>query len=376
MFSPRSLALSGTLSFTFLLAAACGGSDDPTPGADAGDLGDGGGDNSPLTVTSTDPAAGGTDVALNVRIAATFSAEMDPATLTATSFTLVQGTTPVAGTVAYDGTTATFTPSAPLAANALYNVEITNAAADVNGHTLAAAHAWTFVTGTSSASGPARVSLGAAGDFVVLAKSAVSTVPASVITGDIGLSPAARTFATGFSLVADATNVFSTSTQVTGKIYAATDAVPTPTRLTTSVHDMEHAYTDAAGRPTPDFTELGTGNIGGKTLVPGLYKWTTTVTVPTDVILEGGANDVWIFQTSGDVTVAAAKQVTLAGGAQAKNVFWQVAGQVTVGAGGHFEGVVLAKTAITLDTGATMNGRALAQTQVVLRKATVTRPAP
>jgi hypothetical protein len=197
-----------------------------------------------------------------------------------------------------------------------------------------------------------------------------------VLTGDVGLSPAARTFATGFSLVADATNVFSTSTQVTGKIFAATDAVPTPSRLTTSVHDMEHAYTDAAGRPTPDFTELGTGNLGGKTLVPGLYKWTTTVTVPTDVTIEGGANDVWIFQTSGDVTVAAATHVLLAGGAQAKNVFWQVAGQVTVGAGGHFEGVVLAKTAITLETGATMNGRALAQTQVVLQKATVTRPAP
>jgi hypothetical protein len=373
MFSLRSLALSGTLSSAFLVATACGGSDDPAEAADGGGV-DASEDT--LTVTSTDPPSAGTDVALNVRMAATFSAEMEPETLTATSFTLVQGSTAILGTVAYDGTTATFTPAQPLAPNTLFTATITSAATAVDGHTLAAPHTWTFVTGTSTARGPARVSLGAAGDFVILAKSAVSTVPASVITGDVGLSPAARTFATGFSLVADATNVFSTSTQVTGKIFAATDAVPTPSRLTTSVHDMEHAYTDAAGRPTPDFTELGTGDIGGKTLVPGLYKWTTTVSVPTDVTIEGGANDVWIFQTSGDVTVAAATQVVLTGGAQAKNVFWQVAGQVTVGAGGHFEGVVLAKTAITLETGASMNGRALAQTQVVLQKATVTRPAP
>ena len=366
MVTLRSIALSGTLSFAFLFAA-CGGDSDP-----AGDD-----DDSALpTVTSTDPESASTDVPRNVTVAASFSAEMNPATLTAASFTLVQGSTAIAGSVTYSGATATFTPSEPLTANTLFSATVTTAATDLDGHSLATAHTWTFVTGTTSARGPSPVRLGAAGDFVVLAKSAISTVPASAITGDVGLSPAARTFATGFSLVADATNVFSTSTQVTGKVYAATDAVPTPTRLTTSIHNMEGAYTDAAGRPTPDFTELGTGNIGGMTLTPGLYKWTSTVSVPADVTLEGGKNDVWIFQTSGDVTVAAAKKVTLAGGAQAKNVFWQVAGKVTVGAGAHLEGVVLCKTAITLETGATMNGRALAQTQVAMQKATVTRPAP
>jgi hypothetical protein len=215
MFGLRSLALSATLSSVFLLATACGGSDDPAEDADGGGV-DASEDLESLTVTSTDPAGAGTDVALNVTIAATFSAAMDPATLTTTSFTLVQGTTAIPGEVAYDGTTATFTPSEPLAPNTLFGATITGAAMDLDGHTLDTPHTWTFLTGTSSARGPARVSLGAAGDFAILAKSAVSTVPASVITGDVGLSPAARTFATGFSLVADATNVLSTSTQVTG----------------------------------------------------------------------------------------------------------------------------------------------------------------
>jgi hypothetical protein len=175
--------------------------------------------------------------------------------------------------------------------------------------------------------------------------------------------------------VADSTNVFSNSSSVVGKVYAANYAVPSPSNLTTAIGSMETAYTDAAGRSTPDFLELGTGNIGGLTLAPGLYKWTSTVTIPTGVTIAGGANDVWIFQTSGDLSIAAAKNVTLSGGAQAKNVFWQVAGQATLGATSHFEGVILSKTAIILQTGATMNGRALAQTRVALDNNAITQPA-
>src|SRR5256885_12436230 len=108
---------------------------------------------------------------------------------------------------------------------------------------------------------------------------------------------------------------------------------------------MEGAYSDAASRPTPDFLELGTGNIGGQTLAPGLYKWTSTVTIPANLTIAGAANDVWIFQTTGDLTMAAPKSVTLAGGAQAKNIFWQIAGQATLGANSHFEGVILSQQA-------------------------------
>jgi hypothetical protein len=119
---------------------------------------------------------------------------------------------------------------------------------------------------------------------------------------------------------------------------------------------------------------LGAGNIGGKILVPGLYKWTTTVSLPSNVTITGGANDVWIFQISGDLNQSAAVLITLSGGAQAKNIFWQVAGQAIIGLNAHFEGIILSQTSVIFKTGASMNGRALAQTAVVLDQNTITKP--
>ncbi len=377
------------LATVLFLATACGAGSTSTGGSggtggDAGSTGGGSGGSGGGSgggaaaeapeIGSTFPASNAIGVALNARVAVTFTAAMDPATITATTFAVKQGTTAVAGTVTTAGMTATFVPAAAMTATTAYTVTITPGVKSLAGQALAASHTWTFSTGTTAALGPAPVGLGTAGNYVVLAKTAISTVPSSAVTGDVGLSPAALSFLTGFSLVADATNVFSTSPQVTGKLSAANSAVPTPVRLTTAISNMEAAYADAASRPTPDFLELGTGNLGGRTLAPGLYQWTSSVTVPSQVTLAGGANDVWIFQTSGDLSVAVAQNVVLSGGARAANVFWQVAGQVTVGAGAHFEGIVMSKTQITLQTGATMNGRLLAQTQVALQQATVTQP--
>ena len=193
--------------------------------------------------------------------------------------------------------------------------------------------------------------LGSAGNYVILAKTGVSNVTGSAITGNMGVSPAAASYITGFSLVADATNVFSTSSAVTGKIYAANYTPPTPSNLTTAIGNMETAYTDAAGRSNPDFNELATGGIGGLTLTPGLYTWSNSVTIPTNVTISGSATDVWIFQVAGNVNMAAAKNIILAGGAQARNIFWQVAGSVTVGATSHFEGTILCKTSVAFQTG-------------------------
>ena len=137
---------------------------------------------------------------------------------------------------------------------------------------------------------------------------------------------------------------------------------------------MQTAYTNAAGRPTPDHTELASGNIGGLTLPAGLYKWSNTVTIPTNVTLTGGANDVWIFQIAGGITQASAARVVLAGGALPANIFWQVAGIVDIGTTAHMEGQLLSQTSVTLRTGATVNGRLLAQTAVTLNATAISTP--
>lgn len=222
--------------------------------------------------------------------------------------------------------------------------------------------------------GPAPVDLGTAGDFVILAKSGIDTVPNSIVTGDIGVSPIDSTAITGFSLILDSSTTFSTSAQVTGMAFAADYAPPTPANMTAAVSDMETAYTDAAGRSTPDFTELGAGDISGLTLVPGLYKWGTGVLISTDVTLSGGVDDVWIFQIAGGITQATSTSVILTGGALPKNVFWQVFGSVALDPNAHFEGIVLSQTEITLATGASVNGRLLSQTAVTLDQATVSEP--
>lgn len=216
------------------------------------------------------------------------------------------------------------------------------------------------------------VPLGVAGNFTILAETEITTTTGTAITGDLGISPAAASYITGFGLVMDSSGVFATSSLVTGRIYAANYAQPAPTALTTAISNMTAAYTNAAGRTNPNQTELGSGNIGGMTIGPGLYKWSTGVTIPTSVTLSGSSTDVWIFQIAQTLDVSAGVQVILSGGAQAQNIFWQVAGQVTLGTTSAFSGTILCYTAIVLQTGATLNGRALAQTAVTLDSNTIT----
>lgn len=223
--------------------------------------------------------------------------------------------------------------------------------------------------------GPAPLELGSDADlagaasYALLAKTGISNVTGSAIMGGhVGVSPSDATYITGFSLIADASNEYATSASVVAphKVYAADYAVPTPSNLTTAIGSMETAYTDAAGRSDPDFLNLESGNLGGLTLEPGLYTWGSSVTIPSDVTLAGAAEDVWIFQISNDLDVSAAQSVLLSGGAQAKNVFWQVAGRVSIEENAHFEGVILTQTAATLGANASMNGRILAQTMIAL----------
>ena len=218
--------------------------------------------------------------------------------------------------------------------------------------------------------GLAPVSLGKAGTFTILSQTGITNVYPSAIVGDVGTSPI-----TGAALLLSCG-------EVSGNVYTVDAAGPLPCAvtnanfLTLAVGDMGFAYDDAAGRLSHDFIELGAGEIGGLTLAPGLYKWATGVSISTDVTLSGGPNDVWIFQVAGTLNQASATRVTLVGGALPKNIFWQVAGAVTIGTTAHFEGVVLAKTMIAVNTGASVNGRLLAQTAVTLQMNAVTQPAP
>jgi len=217
--------------------------------------------------------------------------------------------------------------------------------------------------------GPVPVNLGTAGTFALLSKTGITDVYASAIVGDVGTSPI-----TGAALLL-------TCGEVSGKLFVVDAAGPLPCAinnasfLDTAVLDMGFAYDDAAGRVFPDFTELGAGEIGGLTLEPGLYKWGTALLISTDVTLTGGPDDVWIFQVAGTLNQANGTRVTLAGGARAKNIFWQVAGAAMLGTTAHFEGILLGKTLIAANTGASVNGRLLAQTAVTLQMNAVTQPA-
>lgn len=212
------------------------------------------------------------------------------------------------------------------------------------------------------------LNLGTASNFAILSKSGITDVYPSAVNGNIGTSPI-----TGAA-------IHLTCAEVTGNIFTVNAAGPLPCRitnaskLTTAVSDMQAAYTNAAGRLKPKYLNLGAGNIGGKTLSQGLYKWTTNVIIPTNITISGSATDVWIFQISGTLKVSSAVNVTLSGGALAKNIFWQTTEAVTLGTTSHFEGTILSKTAINMKTGASINGRLLAQTAVSLEMNTVVKP--
>jgi hypothetical protein len=237
--------------------------------------------------------------------------------------------------------------------------------------TPAIASATEYTAAASSPRPQAPVQLGSAGTFALLSKSGITNVYASAINGDVGASPI-----TGAAIGLTCGELKS------GILYTVNAAGPLPcsvtaaTLLTAAVGDMEAAYRDAAGRVLPDHINLGSGEIGGKTLKAGLYKWGTDVSISTDVTLTGGPTDVFIFQIAGGIKQASATRVVLTGGALAKNIFWQSAGVVSIGTTAHFEGVVLAKTMVAVNTGASVNGRLLAQTAVTLQKNTVSQPAP
>jgi hypothetical protein len=323
-------------------------------------------------VVSTSPAGSESGVAINSSVSATFNEAMDATTMTSSNFQISGSVT---GTIVYDAAskTVTFAPASNLAASTPYTATLTTGVKDIGANPMAAAYLWSFTT-ASAGTGPAPVNLRTSGNYVILAKTEITNVPPSAITGKIGLSPAAESFITGFSQT-DKIG-YATSAQVTGFLYAASMASPTPAALTTAISDMQTAYTDAAGRPsgTGANLNLGAGTIGAITLAPGTYTWGTGLTIGGNITISGGANDTWIFQIAGDLIVRNGVKITLSGGAQAKNIVWQLSGQATLGTTSQFKGILLSQTAINLQTGATMNGRALAQSGVTLQSNAIVAP--
>lgn len=336
-------------------------------------------DNVAPTLSSTNPVDAATDVALNKSVTANFSEALDPTTVNTSTFTLSDGVTPLAGSVSYSNKVAIFTPASDLTASTVYTVTMTTGITDLAANSLAADVVSNFTTGITASVGPAEVNLRAAGDFVILTKTGITNVPVSAITGNIGANPITAAAMDNVTCTEISGTIYGSDAAYTGSgdITCFAGAAPDNTFVANAVLDMGTAYADAMGRTTPDFTELGAGDISGLTLVPGLYKWGTGVLISTDVTLSGGPNDVWIFQIAGDITQANGTSILLAGGALAKNIFWQVGGGtgVAIGTTAVFEGVILAEKAITLNTGATVNGRLLAQTEVTLIQNTITQPA-
>jgi len=237
---------------------------------------------------------------------------------------------------------------------------------------LATLSAALLLVGSGAAAGPTTVSLGTAGNFAVLAGSGITDVPASSITGNVGLSPTTGAGITGL-----------TCTEVAGTIYSVDAGGPLPCRvtnpalLTTAKSDLTTAYGDAAGR-TPITTFGAADNqLGGKTLVPGVYAFghAATANLIGNLTLTGDGNSVWIFQASSDLVFAGSSTVHFSGGAQACNVFWQVTSSATLGTSSSISGTILALTSITAAHGASINGRLLAQNgAVTLDDNSIVRP--
>jgi hypothetical protein len=312
----------------------------------------------PPEVITTNPVNGAFGVAVDRQVEATFDVAMDASTLDDASFTLKQGAVPVPGTVTYAGMTATFTPVNDYPHNAILTATITTAARDKAGNALLQDFVWTFQTGSKT--GQEQVPLGSASTFAILAFNTVTNVnnPGTIVTGDLGISPGAALV--GFP-----------PGEVIGATHAG-DAVAATAKV-----DLLTAYNDAAGR-------LGAavlpGDLSGLTFYPGLYKSSSSVMLSAGnftLDAQGDVNAVFIFQMGSTFTSSPGTQMVLSGGAKATNIYWSVGTSATLGTNTIFKGTLLVSSAITMSTGAAIEGRLLALgAAVALDTNTITVPSP
>lgn len=318
-------------------------------------------------VVTTIPVNLATNVPVTQIISANFNEAMDPLTINASTFTVKIGATSVAGTVTYSGTTATFTPSSNLVAGT-YTAKISTAAKNLAGTAIALNKVWSF--STNATLGVVGVDLGSAEDFGILAGVGVSNNAgfSEIHDMNVGISPGVRSSITGFP----------PAIIVNGAMFASDDIAPAgvAAMLTQAKQDLTNAYLFAEGATSPAPATVS-GDQGGLTLAPGIYKSTSTLLIQSgDLTLDAGgnANAVWIFQVASAFTTVggAGGNIILTGGAQAKNIYWQTGSSATIGDGTSFKGNILALTSITMNSGAVAQGRMLARNgSVVMTNANI-----
>ena len=349
------------------------------------------------TVTLVNPLDAATGVATNTAVKATFSEAMNPNTITADNFTLFQGANRVAGTVSINplNTIATFTPNAILATDTTYTATIVSGATGVTdqaGNVLSPSDKiWSFKTAATATTQPLVV-LNMAEPFGTFGGTAGMTNMGTltIINGDIGTIATGTSMITGFhETIAYGDDIYTETTlnsgAVNGKIYTCTNSItgansaspsaPECAVATQARLDAQTAYLALVAKPVGGASPAPGANLAGVTLLPGTYK-----APDGSYLIEGGdltldaqgdANATWVFQMASTLTVggpgaAAPQSIILAGGALAKNVFWQVGSAATINAagGGTMVGTIIAQEGVTFSTAdnvsiVTLNGRAL-----------------
>lgn len=333
------------------------------------------------TVTLTKPSHKDVNVPVNIAVTATFSEAMDPITIHNTSFILMNGAVAVNGVVTYNGLKATFTPSSNLDSNTLYSATITTDAKNMAGTGLANNHNWSFTT-VGSTFNP-KIDLNSVARFGIISGVGVSNNagPSQINNLDVGIYPGVRSSITGFFVIDGGPGLINN-----GDFFAADDAAPVPAMLVQAKNDLTSAYLAAEGASSPAPATVS-GDIGGQTLAPGIYKSTSTLSIQNgNLTLDGNGdpNAEWIFQVASDFTTVggapfpspAGGNVILIGGAQAKNVTWQIGSSATIGDYTSFKGNILALTSVTMNAFSQATGRMLCSNGAVTLTSTNTISKP
>lgn len=344
-------------------------------------------DSTSPSVTLVNPVDGADNICINKTVNATFSEPMDPLSLTSTTLTLTPSSSqgnPVSALVTYDALSriASINPTANLNASTAYTVTVLSGVTgvqDLSGNGMLADKVWGFTTGTGECQSP--VALGAASNFAILASAAITNIPSSLITGDVGLTPDTGANITGFSSPLSCP-------EVVGRIYAVDSSGPAcawvdAALLSNAKTDALAAFANATsatrGTPTPIST-----NLAGLTFYPGLYESLTSLDLSAGGSLtldaQGDPNAIFVIRSATAINTLPTSQVILSGGAKAHNVFWSAGSAITLGVNSVMKGSMLASTAITLETGAQLEGRALNQgaaaAAITCDACTITLPHP